>query len=173
MRKDHLQVMTQGARPFSKQHLNTAGCIRATVSKGFSEPADGITVEVMSGMSQIERRETALINIEFKDGKMWSGSFDDLYGHLVSSKHITVKQFPNGIESWMKVHFEMCIAVNKSSDNEGSVAYNRFQEKGFTGLYELAEELTDMFEKKFEGTKYSEDSEWSDNLESFMYSQLN
>lgn len=77
MRKDILQVVTQGVRS-KRKHLNLQGMARLTVTKGFNEPSNSIEIDCLSGLSNVQHRETALISIDFADGQKWSGTFAQL-----------------------------------------------------------------------------------------------
>jgi hypothetical protein len=50
-------------------------------------------------------------------------------------------------------------------------AQDRLAEQGQGGLYELAQELTDKFERMYEGTTRDE-VEWYDTIEAFIKDKL-
>lgn len=81
-----------------------------------------------------------------------------------------VKEFPNGFDSWMETHHEiveaMCVAVVK----EKSLAEKVRSDEGTTGLYKLAEDLTDQFEQLNEGRNW--DGEFFDEVQEFATSKL-
>lgn len=189
MRKDNLQVITKGTRHDSKQHLNVQGSVTAKVSKGFNDPSNSITVEVISGLKNIERREEALINIEFSDGTEWTGTFDKLYkifqyhalrvsedelGELVKSVPALNKEktFPNGFANWYETHHIIVAAIEKTIDIEDSPAWKRFKRQGTGGMWELGEELTDLFEETYKGIEWGNGPDWSDTLDIFIHNQL-
>ncbi len=65
---------------------------------------------------------------------------------------MTQKNFPNGFTSWYETHFEISVAIHKLFDSEHypDKIRERYEESGYGALYELSEELTDKFEKKYE-----------------------
>jgi hypothetical protein len=68
-----------------------------------------------------------------------------------------MKHFPNGFASWQETHYEIVQAITiirTSSEPHqllNSIVYERHEAEGHGGLYELAEELTDAFEREHEG----------------------
>jgi len=82
MRTDEMLVTTQGVQG-KKKHTNLQGMVSIAVLKGFNEPENRITVDCFKGLGHsYQRRETALINITFADGKEWNGTFADLQKDL-------------------------------------------------------------------------------------------
>lgn len=88
------------------------------------------------------------------------------------------KEFPNGFTSWMETHHEVVSEINSliwadtfDQDSDGIIE-ERFREQGIGGMYELAEELTDAFEKQFEGVVWGEELEYFDTIETFLYERL-
>jgi len=83
------------------------------------------------------------------------------------------KIFPNGFASWQETHFEVvsAIAIELFKDNTPSkLMAERYEAHGIGGMYELAKELTDKFEKKFKGKVW--DGEWIDVLDDFIKEEL-
>ena len=81
------------------------------------------------------------------------------------------KTFPNGFDSWQETHFEIVQHLASTLDNELEPAFKsmalRAQESGGHGaLYEMAEALTDEFEKIYEGTAW--DGEFFDAIEDYL-----
>jgi hypothetical protein len=68
----------------------------------------------------------------------------------------TEKNFPNGFTSWQETHYEVVQAITLIAQQEepyGIVA-ERDEAQGHGGLYELAEDLTDAFEKEHESNEW-------------------
>lgn len=84
------------------------------------------------------------------------------------------KVFVNGFSSWMETHFEIVsvIAVELSKDKEttSETIKKRYEAQGTGGMYELAEELTDEFEKLNEGRAW--DGEFYDEVYDFTKEKL-
>ncbi len=75
-------------------------------------------------------------------------------------------KFPNGFDNWHETHYFICVHVDQTEELEGTIAYRRREQHGTGGLWELAEELTDEFEKLHEGRAW--DGEWMDELEQWL-----
>ena len=85
----------------------------------------------------------------------------------------TEKNFPNGFSSWQETHFEIVQAITLEHTQDkrtGLVAY-RHEAQGIGGLYELAEEMTDLFEAIHEGEEWSEMG-YLETLEAFIDEKL-
>jgi len=86
----------------------------------------------------------------------------------------TEKNFPNGFSSWQETHFEIVQAITLEyiqDKRTGLVAY-RHEAQGIGGLYELAEEMTDLFEAIHEGEEWS-DMGYLETLENWLNEKLN
>jgi len=86
------------------------------------------------------------------------------------SMYTTEKQFPNGFTSWQETHFEIVQAITiewKKDAPQGKVK-DRQEAQGHGGLYELAEELTDLFEWRYKDTEWGIELEFFDEIESFI-----
>jgi len=87
-----------------------------------------------------------------------------------------LEKFPNGFASWYETHHEVVSAITQSillEEKEPefkSKATTVSEEQGTGGLYELAEELTDKFEKLHEGREW--DGEFFDEIEDFLQKEL-
>lgn len=66
------------------------------------------------------------------------------------------QQFPNDFTSWKETYFEVVKHISHTEHHSGSAANIRSVEQGFGGLYELAEELADNFEKQYEGVNWGD-----------------
>lgn len=87
-----------------------------------------------------------------------------------------MKHFPNGFDSWMETHYEVVQAITlKLSDEdmeEDSALYERLEEQGTGGMYELSEELTDAFEEEYEGAIWGADFDYYETIENFLNLKL-
>lgn len=96
----------------------------------------------------------------------------------MKKENIKEKKFPNGFTSWMETHHEIVAAITETlfvgrMEKERqtiSVVSKRYSEQGKGGMYELAEELTDEFEKMNEGREW--DGEFFDEIEEFINQKL-
>jgi len=86
--------------------------------------------------------------------------------------------FPNGFESWQETHFEVVKNIlwetsnglqNGDENNFWTLYANVYKKKGDGGLYELAKEITDGFEKLYTPESLFMDS---DDKESMYYETL-
>lgn len=82
-----------------------------------------------------------------------------------------VPRFPNGFESWQETHFEVVnyITLDYERNPNGYMA-KVYEEQGTGGAYELAKQLTDEFEKLYEGKEW--DGEFFETIESFLMQKL-
>jgi len=87
-----------------------------------------------------------------------------------------MKKFPNGFKSWIGTHYEMVQAITlKLCDEdleEDSALYELLEEEGTEGMYELAEELTDAFEKEYKGAIWGADFDYYVTIEHFLNTKL-
>jgi len=90
----------------------------------------------------------------------------------------TNKEFPNGFTQWMETHHDVVAEITSLIDNKyfddlgETIVHIRLREHGIGGMYELCEELTDEFEKQFEGVAWGEELEYYDELEHFLTEKL-
>ncbi len=77
-----------------------------------------------------------------------------------------------GLESYLETHYEMVQAITMEhiKDEPQGVVRDRHDAQGHGGLYELAEELTDKFEKENELTQW--DGEFFETIEQFVEQNL-
>lgn len=83
------------------------------------------------------------------------------------------KEFPNGFTSWMETHHEVvsAIAIELNKDETTSQIISEWKEaQGTGGMYELAKELTDKFEKANKGREW--DGDFFDEIEAFLKIEL-
>lgn len=84
----------------------------------------------------------------------------------------TNKHFPNGVTSYLETHYEI-VSMLEYNYNHGDTALERLMEtKGTGGLYELAESMTDSFERENEDRDW-EDGDYFEEIESFFNTQIN
>lgn len=67
---------------------------------------------------------------------------------------------------YLETHFEVVSAIVRQLDNEKSTSYHIRETQGLGGLYELAEELTDEFQEKYEN--YEFDGDFLDLIDLFL-----
>ena len=83
------------------------------------------------------------------------------------------KEFPNGFQSWMETFYEIVeyisLRIHDDLDNPCMPIFikDRYEAQGTVGMYELAEKLTDEFEKLNEGRDW--DGEFFDEIMKFIY----
>lgn len=83
------------------------------------------------------------------------------------------KKFPNGLIFWIETHHEVVsfIAIELHKDKtDFKVINERYEAQGTGGMYELAEELTDKFEKMNKGREWN--GEFFDEIENFLIKEL-
>jgi hypothetical protein len=84
-------------------------------------------------------------------------------------------KFPNGFVSWMETHHEMVIAlviIEGDFDKAPQAFVDYYEKVGTGGMYELADRLTDQFEKENVGVVWGEDKEYFDTIEYFIDTEL-
>lgn len=71
----------------------------------------------------------------------------------------TKKNFPNGFDSWIETYHEITKAITLVlvKDVPTGLVASKYETQGYTGMYELAEQLTDKFEKEFYGWNWDGD----------------
>jgi len=87
------------------------------------------------------------------------------------------KKFINSFTSWMETHHEIVAGITLILENIDSSKWSsqfkaRFDAQGTGGMYELAEELTDEFEKLFEGEEWGIEKEYFEEIEKFIGEKL-
>ena len=79
------------------------------------------------------------------------------------------KEFPNGFTSWMETHHEVVEFIAAATmENEyanGAIARTHATH-GTGGVYELAEQWTDVFERLHKGREW--DGEYFETIEKFL-----
>jgi hypothetical protein len=86
---------------------------------------------------------------------------------------VETNKMPNGFTSWHETHYEVVQAITLivSQDRRtANVVSERHDTQGHGGLYELAQELTDEFEKQFAGHEW--DGEFYDTIEEWLAEKL-
>lgn len=79
-----------------------------------------------------------------------------------------MKTFPNGVTCYLETHFELAskIAIEFQKDDAGGQVKERHQQQGYGGLYELAEDWADEFEKLNADREW--DGEFFEEIEEFF-----
>lgn len=78
------------------------------------------------------------------------------------------------LEIYLETHFEITtrIAEHLIHWNQLSPVVTLYQIHGRAKMYKLAKELTDKFEKLYEGVVWGEDLDWIDTIEEFLEKEL-
>jgi hypothetical protein len=82
----------------------------------------------------------------------------------------TENKFPNGFQSWQETHFEIVQAITiewMKTEPQGKVK-EMHDAQGHCGLYELAEMLTNTFERHHAKTYWGVELDWFDEINSFI-----
>lgn len=82
----------------------------------------------------------------------------------------TQKEFPNGFESWQETHFEIVTLIAFANMMNDTHIQKILETQGQGGLYEIAENLTNKFEKINEGRDW--DGEYFDEIEEFFNNEI-
>lgn len=85
---------------------------------------------------------------------------------------VETNKMPNGFTSWHETHFEVVQAMTLIlfRDEPSSLVNERHDAQGHGGLYELAQELTNEFEREFAGHEW--DGEFFDTIEDWLAEKL-
>lgn len=77
-------------------------------------------------------------------------------------------------ESWHETHYEVVKAIAQTEYVKGSTACKHVANFGCGGMYDLAKELTDEFEKMHEGKQWGidDDTVYFDAIEDFLNDKL-
>jgi hypothetical protein len=86
-------------------------------------------------------------------------------------KDMENKKLPNGFSSWQETHFEVVTYLTQRLDYSGSISNLAREEGGLGRLYELAEDITDEFELKYEGKEW--DGDYLDTIDEFLKTKDN
>lgn len=78
-------------------------------------------------------------------------------------------EFINGFESWKETFFEIVSGINRLS-HKSELITELTKDMGHTGLYDLAEELTDEFEEI--NSERFWDGEFIEEIEKFIEDKL-
>lgn len=79
----------------------------------------------------------------------------------------------NGLTSWHETHFEVVdeIVRRLNFDEKQETPISKLRNKlGRSGMYDLAEDITDRFEEEFKNFKW--DGEFFDEIEKFCIEEL-
>lgn len=161
MKNDTMQVTVN-----SKAPVKGIDCVIATVNTPAGR-CNQIAVDFTKGEGQDyakvdEAQITVWIQEKTGTRYIWKGTFEE-----IRHKLCLVPDFPNGWTSWQETHFEVVSHVASSSDREGTLAFQRSQQQGMGGLWELAQELTDEFENLHKGNEW-EEGKWLETIWEFL-----
>jgi len=89
-------------------------------------------------------------------------------------KESTEKVFPNGFTSWNYTHYDIASEITRINhlDKPFGLVERIVSKEGLSGLYGLAEELTDEFELKYKGVAWGLELEYYDTIEEFLNEKL-
>lgn len=83
------------------------------------------------------------------------------------------KKFPNGVTNYLETFYTVVEKITLGLDRL-KVVQDRQAAQGHGGLWELAEEVTDNFERKYKDHEWGVHSggDWFDTLEAFIENEL-
>lgn len=81
------------------------------------------------------------------------------------------KVFPNGFQSWKEAYFEVVSHIAEASNKGDNVVTDIAASQGTTGLYDLAESTTDLFEETHLGSDWDE-KDFFEEVEDFCNKQF-
>lgn len=132
-----------------------------------------IRIPTLHSEVEFERIERRKFRASFGDydgfGTSRAEAFNDLLNNFPSSGWRAEHEFPNGFNNWHETHYFISIHVDQTEEVEGTLAFRRRERQGMGALWELAEELTNEFERLHEGRAW--DGEWMDELEQWLISK--
>jgi len=79
--------------------------------------------------------------------------------------------FANGFESWHETHYEIVSMLTLEYERGNSIVTDYMETNGTGGMYELAKDLTELFE--IENKLREWDGEYFEEIEHFFYTELN
>ena len=84
-------------------------------------------------------------------------------------------EFPRGFTSWYETFYEVTAFIEQrlqyymdNLDGINEIIYLREDEQGTGGIYELAKEWTDEFEKVHKDTSWGDEDVFSDTIEEWL-----
>jgi len=81
------------------------------------------------------------------------------------------KVFPNGFQSWKETYFEVVSHIVEANNKGDNVVTDVAASQGTTGLYDLAENTTDLFEEAHLGSNWDE-KDFFEEVENFCNKQF-
>lgn len=81
------------------------------------------------------------------------------------------KVFPNGFQSWKETYFEVVSHIVEANNKGDNVVTDVAASQGTTGLYDLAEKTTDLFEEAHFGSTWDE-KDFFEEVENFCNKQF-
>lgn len=110
---------------------------------------------------------TELYNVWLKAEGLPPSSADELRHDLAMNK-LENSPFPNGFDNWQETHFEIVAFITHQlslTECENCTISVTHEEQGTGGMYILAEQWTNDFEKLYAGKQW--DGEYFDVIEEF------
>ena len=82
------------------------------------------------------------------------------------------------LEEYLEVHFDIAEFITEhlslyGSDDNWSIILKRYEEQGRGGMYQLAQEWTDIFMRDYDGINWGEEVEYYDVMEMFLKDKNN
>ena len=119
-------------------------------------------------------RESKTIHrkLEALDYENLGSIYSDLKNKRFTEENNLVDRFPNGFTNWQETHFEVVQSICKEwfKESPQGVVADRQAAQGHGGLYELAMELADKFERKHSGHQWN--GEFFEAIGKFMNEEL-
>lgn len=91
------------------------------------------------------------------------------FGLLEAYLHTHSPRYPNGLTNWKETYYQFSTAIQNHLDtmpDVESVVQIRHEQQGSGGLWELADEWTDEFEKLHKGREW--DGDYFDEIDAFF-----
>lgn len=91
------------------------------------------------------------------------GWMENFYPYQYGFSHCRAGEliFPNGFTSWQETHYRIVSAMSVSIFMKGTLTCVRHEDEGDRGLYDLAREMTNEFERDHEGVQWLGDFHYS------------
>ena len=86
--------------------------------------------------------------------------------------NVEEKEFPNGLDSWIESHYEISQAIERASNFSDNAVSSIIQKWGTGGLYDLANELTNKFERENKSVEWGIEKEYFDTMDEFLTNNL-
>ena len=124
----------------------------------------------------INIKASALDEIIAKISAYKSDNFQCIDSNMLSYYKTSPKlhSMPNGFVNWLETYYEVvgAIMLEISKDIPTGIVKEILDSQGSKGFYDFAEELTNKFEKEFEGYNWGTDAEFLEEIEKFLEKEL-